>query len=126
MDERTIALDALRANRRQLLRAAGIGLTLPFAAAALSACDLGEADDDDTASERGGALAGANATVTPPNYTGSDASHHGTGAASPEPAAEVAPFQVRDPFLQPATAGAKEIQVVAQDATLYVANGVGF
>jgi nitrite reductase (NO-forming) len=121
MEERVNGLDGPRSSRRQFVRAAGIGLSLPFALTALSACNLDE-EDDRTDTEGSGALA----TFTPPNYTGSDSTHHGTGAASPVPAAEVQPFQVRDPFIAPATPGPKQIEVVAKDATLYVANGVGF
>jgi nitrite reductase (NO-forming) len=121
MQERVHGPEGPRTSRRQFVRAAGIGLSLPFALTALSACSLGD-DDDDGDAERGGVLA----TVTPPNYTGSDSTHHGTGAASPVPAAEIQPFQRYDPFLAPVSGGPKQIEVVARDATLHIAAGVGF
>jgi nitrite reductase (NO-forming) len=95
-------------NRRHLLRgAAGIGLALPFIAPAIA-----RADDAHHAA----------GTSVPGGYVGSDAGGPSTGQQSPVPAGQ-AVFTRYDPFLE---AGAKQISVVAKDATLLVAKEVPY
>jgi len=128
----------IRTNRRQLLRVAGAGLTLPFVVPLMTACSINdggkkERDDATREAEQVGSTSGgpvAQSTpepvATPPGYTGSDSTQHGTGGAVPEPVGDVTPFTVFDPWLKPAEAGTKDITVVANNANLYVANNVPY
>lgn len=141
MDETTIIPEA-RTNRRQLLRAAGVGLSLPFVVPLMTACSIddggkkqreeatreAEREAGQVGSTGGGPVAQTTPapSASPPGYTGSDATHHGTGAAVPVPEGEVTPFQVHDPFLAPVEAGPKDIKVVGINANLYVAKDVAY
>ncbi len=104
-------------DRRTLLkRAAGLGFALPV----LSGIALQTADAQDE-EEHGHELEG-----TPESgYVGSDPQSPSTGDESPVPL-EVRPFTRYDPVLQPVEAGPKEITVVAQDASLYIAKEVPY
>ena len=137
MSDETQVTD-LRTNRRQLLRVAGAGLTLPFVVPLMTACSINdggkrEREDATREAEQVGSTSGgpvAQSTpepvATPPGYTGSDSTQHGTGGALPEPVGDVTPFTVFDPWLKPAEAGTKDITVVANNANLYVANNVPY
>lgn len=75
----------------------------------------------------GGLAQRAFAQDTPPEdgYVGSDPQSPSTGESSPVPS-EPQPFTPYDPFLPPVEPGDKEIRVVAQDATVYVAKDVPY
>jgi len=136
VDETTVIPKA-RTNRRQILRAAGVGISLPFVVPLMTACSIDDGgkkqrEEATHAAQVGSTGGGPIAQTTPvpsaspPGYTGSDSTHHGTGAASPVPGGEVKPFQVYDPFLQPVEAGTKDIEVVAIDESVFIAKDVGY
>src|SRR3954454_18557776 len=58
-------------------------------------------------------------------YVGSDPQSPSTGDESPVPT-QVQPYTVYDPVLAPVEAGPKEITIVAQDASLYIAKDVPY
>jgi nitrite reductase (NO-forming) len=101
-------------DRRSFLRrTAGLGLALPaIGALGLRSASAQDEHAHDLATPEGG-------------YVGSDPNAGSTGDATPGPT-EVKPFQVYDPILQPVDAGPKEIRVVAQDATVYIAKDVAY
>jgi nitrite reductase (NO-forming) len=109
--------DGARGDRRSLLkRAAGLGLAVP----ALGALGpWGAAAQDDDAEEHGHEATPAS------GYVGSDPGAASTGAETPGPG-EVQPFTRYDPYLAPVEAGTKQIEVVAKDATLYIADEVAY
>jgi nitrite reductase (NO-forming) len=93
-----------RGNRRAVLRrAAGLGLAMPALAGIAS-------------------IAGAPTTSATADVTNEHAQH--LLAAAPAPPAEG--FQLYDPWLAPVQAGAKDITIVARDASLLVAKDVSF
>lgn len=119
MDEPTGRGELGYLNRRQLLKAAGMGLAVPAASSLLTACANPFNRDGDEPNRVEGRLAEA------PHSVGSDSTMHGSGDASPVPH-QVKPFAVFDPFLPPVEAGPKELEVVAIDETVYIAQDVPY
>ena len=109
--------DNVRADRRMLLRrAVGLSLALP----AIGGVGLGVTRAQDDGEHDHESLG------TPDDgYVGSDPNSPSTLDATPVPG-EVTPFARYDPFIQPVEAGSKEIRVVAQDASVYVAKEVAY
>jgi nitrite reductase (NO-forming) len=103
-------------RRMALKRAAGLGLAFPVIGAL--GLEAAKAQDEEHGHdvELGTPEAG---------YVGSDPTAGSTGDDAPE-VTEIQPFEVYDPFIEPVEAGPKEIRVVAEDATLYIAKDVAY
>jgi nitrite reductase (NO-forming) len=144
----TNRLEALRTDRRTVLRAAGFSLAFTAFGSLAAACspldkpggDRGGGNDDTTGAastqtgQQGTTGSGgqvdqvsneASPVASPPSV-GSDSSTHGTGHASPVPGGEIVPFTLYDPFLPPVEPGEKNIEVLATDRTVTVAKDVAY
>ena len=101
-------------DRRAFFKRAGLGLALPVLGGIGLQTQTAEAQDQH------------DMEGTPESgYVGSDPQSPSTGDESPVPT-EVQPFTRYDPVLAPVEAGSKEITIVAQDASLYIAKDVPY
>lgn len=118
LDEMIEGLRGGHVDRRTVLRkAAGFGLTFPVIGAL--GLEVAKAQDDDE-HEHDPKLG------TPESgYVGSDPGAPSTLDESPVPT-EIKPHEVYDPTTAPVEPGPKEIRVVAEDATVYIAKEVAF
>jgi copper-containing nitrite reductase len=138
-----------RTDRRTVLRAAGFSFAVT-ALGSLAACSPfdnpsenrpgsnndgvdaegtnGEAGQQGSTGDGGQVVEVQNQSppVASPPSVGSDSSTHGTGHASPVPGGEVVPFTLYDPFMRPVEPGDKNIEVVAIDKTVTVAQNVAY
>jgi nitrite reductase (NO-forming) len=99
----------LASDRRTLLkRAAGIGLAIPVATMLTESANA------------------QNAVNTPPGSTiGSGGQQPGTGPSTPIPQTPTA-FTPIDPFIQPATAGPKQLTITAKETTVFISKDVAY
>ena len=109
-------LNAVSGDRRAFFkRAAAMGLAAPMLGGLVSAV---RAQEETPEAEEGHDMG-------QDGYVGSDPQSPGTGDETPAPV-EVTPFSRYDPMLPRVEAGPKEIEIVARDASLFIAKEVPY